>query len=106
MKDPYPLPCIDRLIDHASGYAFLSFMDVYFGYNQIQMHPKDEEKITFITNNENFCYKVMSFGLKNRPNWPEMEMYVNYMVVKSPDESITARPLPVYSPPSRSTSKG
>ncbi|RDX82660.1 hypothetical protein CR513_36526, partial [Mucuna pruriens] len=34
-KDPYPLPSIDRLVDGVSGYALLSFMDIYSGYNQI-----------------------------------------------------------------------
>ncbi|RDX78518.1 hypothetical protein CR513_41196, partial [Mucuna pruriens] len=36
-KDLYPLPNIDRLVD--------SFMDAYSGYNQIKMHPEDEEKL-------------------------------------------------------------
>ncbi|RDX81062.1 hypothetical protein CR513_38298, partial [Mucuna pruriens] len=35
-KDPYPLPSIDRLVDGVSGYALLSFMDAYSGYNQIR----------------------------------------------------------------------
>ncbi|MCI55927.1 gag-pol polyprotein, partial [Trifolium medium] len=30
-KDPYPLSNIDRLIDGASGYNMLSFMDAYSG---------------------------------------------------------------------------
>lgn len=34
-KDPYPLPHIDRLIDSSLGFRLLSFIDVYFGYNQI-----------------------------------------------------------------------
>lgn len=38
-KDPYPLPNIDHLIDNASGYQTLSFMDAYSGYNQIRMDP-------------------------------------------------------------------
>ncbi|RDY02416.1 Retrovirus-related Pol polyprotein from transposon 17.6, partial [Mucuna pruriens] len=64
-KDPYPLPNIDRLVDNVSGYEFLSFMDAYSGYNQIRMHPEDEEKTAFITDSGAFCYKVMPFGLKN-----------------------------------------
>ncbi|RDX82506.1 hypothetical protein CR513_36693, partial [Mucuna pruriens] len=48
-KDPYPLPNIDRLVDSVSGFEFLSFMDAYSGYNQIKMHPDDEEKTAFIT---------------------------------------------------------
>ncbi|RDX79202.1 hypothetical protein CR513_40405, partial [Mucuna pruriens] len=64
-KDPYPLPSIDRLVDGVAGFALPSFMDAYSGYNQIRMHPQDEEKIAFITNDGAFCYKVMPFGLKN-----------------------------------------
>ena len=64
-KDSYPLPGIDNLVDAASSLWFLSFMDAYLGYNQILMHPYDEEKIAFITPMANYCYKVMPFGLKN-----------------------------------------
>ncbi|XP_072086573.1 uncharacterized protein [Arachis hypogaea] len=64
-KDSYPLPSIDSLVDNASGYATLSFMDAYSGYNQIMMHPSDQNKTAFITDFGNYCYKVMPFGLKN-----------------------------------------
>ncbi|XP_057724061.1 uncharacterized protein LOC130940023 [Arachis stenosperma] len=64
-KDAYPLPCIDTLVDNSCGYGTLSFMDAYSGYNQILMHPKDQEKTAFITENGNYCYNVMPFGLKN-----------------------------------------
>lgn len=40
-------------------------MDVYSGYNQIKMHPMDENKMTFILGQPNYYYKVMFFGLKN-----------------------------------------
>ncbi|RDX65933.1 Retrovirus-related Pol polyprotein from transposon 17.6, partial [Mucuna pruriens] len=64
-KDSYPLSGIDRLVDSVAGFTFLSFMDAYSGYNQIRMHPLDEEKTAFITDKGAFCYQVMSFGLKN-----------------------------------------
>ena len=32
-KNSYPLPNIDYLVDGASGYQLLNFMDPYFGYN-------------------------------------------------------------------------
>ncbi|WJZ95993.1 hypothetical protein VitviT2T_014723 [Vitis vinifera] len=43
----------------------LSFLDAFSGYHQIPMSPSDEEKIAFITPHDLYCYKVMSFGLKN-----------------------------------------
>jgi len=65
MKDSYPLLDIDKLVDKSSGYRCLSFMDAYSGYIQIPLHFGDPEKMTFITEKENYCYKFMSFGLKN-----------------------------------------
>nr|KYP74667.1 Retrovirus-related Pol polyprotein from transposon opus [Cajanus cajan] len=61
------------------------------------MHPSDEEKTTFITENANFCYRVMPFGLKNAGATYQrlmdkvfqgqigrnIEIYVDDMVVKS-----------------------
>ncbi|RVX09996.1 hypothetical protein VitviT2T_023757 [Vitis vinifera] len=43
----------------------LSFLDAFSGYHQIPMSPADEEKTTFIMPHSLYCYKVMSFGLKN-----------------------------------------
>ena len=40
-------------------------MDSFSGYNQIKMEKSDQVKTSFITNQGLFCYKVMSFGLKN-----------------------------------------
>jgi hypothetical protein len=40
-------------------------MDAFSGYNQIRLHPEDEEKTSFISDKGTFCYKVMPFGLKN-----------------------------------------
>nr|XP_016454893.1 PREDICTED: RNA-directed DNA polymerase homolog [Nicotiana tabacum] len=64
-KDSFPLPHIDQLIDATAGHELLSFLDSYSGYNQILMEEEDKEKITFITHQRTYCYKVMSFGLKN-----------------------------------------
>ena len=64
-KDTYPLPSIDKLINSASGYPYLGFMDAYLRYNLIRMHPSDEKKIAFITEHANFCYRVMSLKLRS-----------------------------------------
>ena len=64
-KDNYSLPSIDELVDGASGHELLSMMDAHSGYNQILMHESGEEKTTLITNKGTYCYKVMSFGLRN-----------------------------------------
>src|SRR2546428_2966079 len=64
-KDDFPLPHIDVLIDNAAGKGCYSIMDGFSGYNQIKMAVEDIEKTAFIKKYGTFCYKVMSFGLKN-----------------------------------------
>ena len=56
LNKAYPLPSIDKLVDGASGFNFLSFLDAYSGYNRIRMHPLNEEKTAFITEDANYCY--------------------------------------------------
>ena len=64
-EDSYPLPRIDTLVDSMVRNQLLSFMDAFSGYNQIKMEEADQEKTSFVTSQGLFCYKVMSFGLKN-----------------------------------------
>ncbi|MCI59312.1 hypothetical protein A2U01_0080567, partial [Trifolium medium] len=40
-------------------------MDAYSGYNQIPMAKDYMEKTAFMTELENYYYKVIPFGLKN-----------------------------------------
>nr|XP_043615708.1 uncharacterized protein LOC122587593 [Erigeron canadensis] len=64
-KDCYPLPEIDWKVESLVDFRLKCFLDAYKGYHQIQMHPKDEDKTAFYTTEGIFCYKKMSFGLKN-----------------------------------------
>ena len=65
LKDSFPLPRIDQIVDASAGYGMLSFLDAFSRYHQIPMHPPTVEKTTFITLHDLFCYNVMLFGLKN-----------------------------------------
>ena len=47
------------------GFVVLSFKDAFSGYNQLKMHPHNEDKVAFITNKGMYYYKVMLFKLKN-----------------------------------------
>ena len=49
LKDDFPLPHIDLLVDSTTSHLMLSFMDGFSGYNQILMALEDMEKTTFIT---------------------------------------------------------
>ena len=99
LKDDFPLPHINILIDNVAEHALLSFMDGFLGYNQIKMVPEDIEKTSFITPWGMYYYKVMPFGLKNVGATyqhaattllhdlihKEVEVYVDDMIVKSKD---------------------
>ena len=64
-KDSFLLPRIDQLVNSTAGHKLLMFMDAFLGYNQIQISKKDQEKTAFITSQGLYCYRVMSFKLKN-----------------------------------------
>ena len=58
LKDHFPLPHIDTLIDNTSINMF-SFMDGFSGYNQIKMVEEDKAKIAFTTYWGTYTYDVM-----------------------------------------------
>jgi hypothetical protein len=64
-KDPFALPCIDQVTDSTAGCDLLSFLDAYSGYHRIPLYKPDENKTSFITPYEAYCYVTMPFGLKN-----------------------------------------
>ena len=49
LKDSFPLPRIDQLVDSIVGHKLLTFMDAFSGYNQIRMAKEDQEKTSFVT---------------------------------------------------------
>ena len=59
LKNSYPLPRIDTLVDSTVRHQLLSFMDAFSGYNQIKLNETDQEKTSFVTSQGLFCYKVM-----------------------------------------------
>ena len=49
LKDDFPLPHIDILIDCAASSAMYSFINGFSGYNQIKMAEANKLKTSFIT---------------------------------------------------------
>ena len=64
LKDSFPLPRIDLIVDTTVGHELLNFMDAFSSYNQISMDPDDQEKTSFVTRQGTYYYQVMPFGLK------------------------------------------
>ena len=65
LKDNYPLPKMDHILQRVVGASHMSLLDCYSGYNQVSIHEDDRDKTTFTTPWGTFHYAKMPFGLKN-----------------------------------------
>ncbi|GES72789.1 retroviral-like aspartic protease 1 [Rhizophagus clarus] len=66
-RDCYPLPRVDDMLETLSGCQWFSSLDLASGFWQVELSPKDREKLTFITRFGTFEFTVMPFGLCNAP---------------------------------------
>jgi hypothetical protein len=67
IKNKYPLPRIDDLMDQLRQAKYFSKIDLWSGYHQMKIHPEDIHKTTFVTRYGQYEYTVVSFGLTNAP---------------------------------------
>jgi hypothetical protein len=65
LKDHYPLPKMDYILQKVVGFQKMSSLDGFSGYNNIMVHLDDREKIDFMTPWGMFMYAKMPFGLMN-----------------------------------------
>jgi hypothetical protein len=64
-KNDFPLERVDKVVDDAANSEILSLLDMFSRYHQIRVRRDDEEKISFITPFETYCFVRMLEGLKN-----------------------------------------
>ncbi|CAN6465740.1 unnamed protein product [Victoria cruziana] len=66
-KDHFPLPFLDQVLEWLASQSYFCFLDGYSGYNQVPVHPGDQEKTTFTCPFGTFAFRRMPFGLCNAP---------------------------------------
>jgi hypothetical protein len=67
IKNKYPLPRIDDLMDQLRQAKFFSKIDHRSGYHQMKIRPEDIHKTAFVTRYGQYEYIVVSFGITNAP---------------------------------------
>ena len=74
IKNKYPLPRIDDLMDQLHGASVFPKIDLQSGYHQILVKVEDVEKTTFRSRYGHYEYVVMPFGVTNAPT-----LFMDYM---------------------------
>jgi len=65
LKDNYPLPMMDHILQTVAGFEMMSLLDGFSRYNQIEVAQEDQHKIAFTTPWGTLAYNQMPFELIN-----------------------------------------
>ncbi|UYV78663.1 hypothetical protein LAZ67_16002321, partial [Cordylochernes scorpioides] len=99
VKDVYPIPRIDDVMDTLQGSRYFTAIDLRSGYWQVEIEEQDKKKTAFTTSHGLYEFNVMPFGLCNAPatferimdnvlkniKWKFCLCYLDDVIIYSPD---------------------
>jgi len=84
IRDTYPLPQIDQIMDQVHSSKVFSKFDMKSGYNQLHVKEGQEWLTAFNTPEGPFQLNVMTFGFMNAP--PIFQRFVDNHIYKKPEQ--------------------
>nr|GEV26107.1 reverse transcriptase domain-containing protein [Tanacetum cinerariifolium] len=78
-KYHFPLPFMDQMLERLARNQYYCFLDGFFGYLQIPIDPKDQEKTTFTYPYGTFAYRRMPFELCNAPGMNSFQTCLSHL---------------------------
>jgi ribonuclease HI len=78
VKDHFPLPNMEMILQQVAGSQMMSLLDGFSGYNQIKVKRTDRYKTTFTTRWGTFSYEHMPFGLSNAGATFQRDMQIDF----------------------------
>jgi hypothetical protein len=78
IKENFPLPNMEMILQQVVGSQMMSLLDSFSGYNKIKVKRSYKYKTSFITCWSKFSYECMPFGLSNAGGTFQRDMKIYF----------------------------
>ncbi|KAK3097548.1 hypothetical protein FSP39_010680 [Pinctada imbricata] len=67
IRERFPIPTIDEVLNDMNGAKYFSKLDLKWGYHQLKLDEESRDITTFITHKGLYRYKRLMFGISSAP---------------------------------------